>query len=87
MASSPVVIGETVIVQIESQGDSFAAGFDTASGASRWQIARPRRGEIEPRPLPSAAAVQDKFILIQWSFNTPGRRLRRPKRSRGVERG
>ena len=44
MASSPVVVGQTVIVQIESQGDSFAAGFDTDSGATRWLIARPRLG-------------------------------------------
>ncbi|HEY2147444.1 MAG TPA: PQQ-binding-like beta-propeller repeat protein, partial [Pirellulales bacterium] len=44
MASSPLVVGPTVIVQFESQGDSFATGFDAAKGATRWQIARPRLG-------------------------------------------
>jgi outer membrane protein assembly factor BamB len=42
MASSPVVIGDTAIVQIECQGDSFASGIDTATGESRWRIERTR---------------------------------------------
>jgi outer membrane protein assembly factor BamB len=41
MASSPVVDGDTVIVQVENQGDSFAAGIDTATGKNRWRIPRP----------------------------------------------
>jgi outer membrane protein assembly factor BamB len=41
MASSPVVIGDTVVVQVESQGDSFAAGLNTSTGEERWRIARP----------------------------------------------
>lgn len=40
MASSPVVVGDTVVVQVENQGDSFAAGIDTTSGEERWRIAR-----------------------------------------------
>lgn len=55
MSSSPVVVDDTVIVQIENQGDSFAAGLDTATGEERWRIARP--------PLPnwsSPASVVSK---------------------------
>lgn len=40
MSSSPVVIGDTVVVQIESQGDAFAAGLNTSTGETRWKIAR-----------------------------------------------
>lgn len=40
MAASPVVIGDTVIVQVESQGESFGAGIDTATGETRWQVPR-----------------------------------------------
>ena len=40
MASSPAVSGDTVVVQIENQGDSFAAGLDVATGESRWRIPR-----------------------------------------------
>lgn len=43
MASSPVIAGSTVIVQVESQGDSFAAGIDLATGENRWRIARPTK--------------------------------------------
>lgn len=38
MAASPVVVGDTVIVQVECQGDSFAAGFNKHTGADLWQI-------------------------------------------------
>lgn len=40
MASSPLVIGDTVIVQVESFGDSFAAGIDKRTGETRWRIPR-----------------------------------------------
>ena len=36
MASSPVVIGDTVIVQVESQAESFATGLDVENGTTRW---------------------------------------------------
>ncbi len=38
MASSPLVAGDTVIVQLENPGESFAAGLDTSTGATRWRI-------------------------------------------------
>jgi outer membrane protein assembly factor BamB len=41
MASSPVVVGDTVIVQVENQGNSFAAGIDKHTGETRWRIERP----------------------------------------------
>jgi outer membrane protein assembly factor BamB len=42
MSSSPLVTGDTVIVQVECQGDSFAAGIDTTTGENRWRIDRPK---------------------------------------------
>lgn len=42
MASSPVVVGPTVIVQMENQGESYAAGIDAATGETRWRVDRPR---------------------------------------------
>jgi outer membrane protein assembly factor BamB len=42
MSSSPLLVGDTVVVQVESQGDSFAAGIDAATGENRWRIARPK---------------------------------------------
>lgn len=37
MSSSPLVSGGAVVVQIESQGDSFATGIDTATGETLWR--------------------------------------------------
>lgn len=40
MASSPVVVGDTVVVQVECTGESFAAGIDAATGENRWRVER-----------------------------------------------
>jgi len=40
MASSPLVIGDTVIVQLENEADSFVAGLDAATGQTRWRLPR-----------------------------------------------
>jgi outer membrane protein assembly factor BamB len=62
MASSPTVIGETVIVQVESQGDSFAAGIDTTNGATRWRIARPHEPSWTS-PVAYRSAARDLVLL------------------------
>jgi outer membrane protein assembly factor BamB len=41
MASSPVIAGDVVVVLVENQGDSFAAGIDLKTGVNRWRIKRP----------------------------------------------
>lgn len=43
MASSPVVVGETLVVQVESDADSYAFGINTKTGVSRWKKTRPQR--------------------------------------------
>jgi outer membrane protein assembly factor BamB len=42
MASSPLLIGTTVVLHLENQNTSFAVGIDLQSGANRWRIERPR---------------------------------------------
>ena len=46
MSSSPVVSGDFVIVQIECQGESFAAGLDKRTGEDRWRIQRDRAAQL-----------------------------------------
>ncbi|MDA8745292.1 PQQ-like beta-propeller repeat protein [Rubripirellula amarantea] len=41
MASSPVIVDGAVIVQVECQGDSFAAAIELETGKNRWRISRP----------------------------------------------
>jgi len=43
MASSPIVIGDTLIVQVENDAESFATGLDTANGKARWKKVRPKK--------------------------------------------
>lgn len=42
MASSPVYSEGTLVAQIENDSESFAAGFDAATGENRWKIDRPK---------------------------------------------
>lgn len=67
MASSPIVIGDTLIVQVENDAESFATGLDTSNGKSRWKKVRPKKanwssptsfqnGDAEPLALLQSSA-------------------------------
>ncbi len=64
MASSPLVLGPTVIVQLDTPGDSFVAGIDTATGETRWRIERPS-GAIwaSPTVLRGKTPEEDAVLL------------------------
>ncbi len=42
MSQSPVVIGNTLVVQSENDAESFAAGLDVATGINKWKLERPK---------------------------------------------
>jgi outer membrane protein assembly factor BamB len=42
MASSPVIVGDMVIAQTETDDDSIAVGLDIQTGEQRWKLDRPR---------------------------------------------
>ena len=42
MSSSPVIVEETVVVQVENDTESFAMGLDVHTGLSRWKLDRPK---------------------------------------------
>jgi outer membrane protein assembly factor BamB len=63
MAASPAVTGDTVVVQIENQGDSFAAGLDVETGETRWRVARdPVANWASPVALPEP--VDGKHLVL-----------------------
>jgi outer membrane protein assembly factor BamB len=65
LASSPLLIGTTVVVQIECQNTSFAVGIDLHSGANRWRVNRPRSYNwTSPIVLP-AKVVGTDLVLVQ----------------------
>lgn len=43
MASSPIVVDETVVFPVESDSESFAVGLSVKDGSNRWKIARPKQ--------------------------------------------
>jgi outer membrane protein assembly factor BamB len=65
MSSSPVVIGDVVIVQIECQGDSFATGIDKATGESRWRVDRPRDASWASPIIMRGVAPRQDTVLLQ----------------------
>ncbi len=42
MSSSPIIVDDVVILQVENDDDSFAVGLDMNTGLNRWRIARPK---------------------------------------------
>ncbi len=64
MSSSPVVVGSTVIVQVESDADSFACGLDTETGATKWRLDRPRRANWTS---PTVLGGDSSVVLLQSS--------------------
>ena len=65
MASSPAILGDTVVVQIECQGDSFASGIDKTTGESRWRLVRPNQaGWTSPIVMQTA---KRPVVLLQSS--------------------
>jgi outer membrane protein assembly factor BamB len=64
MSSSPVFAGDTVIVQVESQGDSFAAGIDPDTGENRWKIDRKKMSSwASPVAIRADDSVKDVVLL------------------------
>lgn len=65
MGSSPLVIGDTVIVQMEDQGASWAAGIDSATGETRWTVDRePAANWTSPTALRGADPA-NSLVLLQ----------------------
>jgi len=65
MASSPLVLGSTVIVQLENQGDSFAIGIDTATGKTRWRIEREHDAIWASPTVLRGKTPKDDLVLLQ----------------------
>ena len=64
MASSPLVVGETLIVQLECPGSSFVLGLDAETGENRWRLPRESGSNwVSPTLLPGPAGRD--LVLIQ----------------------
>ena len=65
MSSSPVVVEDQVIVQVENQGDSFTMALDKQDGTTRWKALRPREASwSSPLAVPASVGGQ-ALVFVQ----------------------
>lgn len=67
MSSSPIVVGDTLITQIENDSQSLAVGIDVATGESRWTSERPKRANWTSPVVMRGSKPADDLALLQSS--------------------
>jgi len=65
MGSSPLALGDVVIVQLENQGESFAAAINAADGQTRWRIPRDHDGIWSSPTALRGKTPQQDLVLLQ----------------------
>ena len=67
MASSPVVVDDTLCVMVECDAESFTTGLDVENGTSRWKMDRPRRANWTSPGIMRGKDGAPDHVLIQSS--------------------
>lgn len=67
MSSSPVIVGNTLVVQIESDAEAFACGVDVESGTTIWQLDRPHAANWTSPSILPATDQSPALVLLQSS--------------------
>jgi outer membrane protein assembly factor BamB len=65
MSSSPVVVGDVVIVQAEAQDVSFVEGIDAATGKTRWHLDRDAASNWASPTIVRGKTSADDRVLLQ----------------------
>jgi outer membrane protein assembly factor BamB len=65
MSASPVVVGDTVVVQVENEVDSIAMGLDKATGEELWKLDRPKTMNWTSPTV--VGAGDDALVVLQSS--------------------
>ena len=65
MSSSLVVSNGTVVAQVESQGESFVAGINTATGETRWHVDRVKEASWASPIIVPAKDERPEMIVLQ----------------------
>ena len=66
MASSPIVIGETVVALIENDSESYSLGIDAKTGRNMWKLDRPKSANWTS-PIPFHADEKSTPIALLQS--------------------
>lgn len=67
MSSSPIVVDETLIVQVENDAESFAVGLDVKTGKSRWKKERPKKANWTSPTFITDKETGKSLALLQSS--------------------
>jgi outer membrane protein assembly factor BamB len=66
MASSPIVIGETLVTVIENDSESYSLGIDVKTGRNLWKLERPKAANWSS-PVPWRADAKSPAIAVLQS--------------------
>jgi len=66
MASSPIVIGETVVTMIENDSESYTLGIDASTGLNLWKLERPKAANWTS-PVPWRADAKTAPVALLQS--------------------
>jgi outer membrane protein assembly factor BamB len=72
MASSPLIAADTVIVQVETDDDSFAMGVDIETGETRWKLDRPHQDNWSSPVIIRGAEREQDIVVLQSSKGLVG---------------
>ena len=67
MSSSPIVLGDVAIFQVESDADSLAFGLDVATGETKWKLTRPRDSNWTSPAVYPTGSSKPTLALLQSS--------------------
>jgi outer membrane protein assembly factor BamB len=64
MASSPILAGDTLVVMIENDSESYSLGVDAKTGRNRWKLERPKAANwTSPAIVPNSSGKNPDVIL------------------------
>jgi len=72
MASSPVVVDGTLVVQSENDSDSFAVGIDTKTGENLWRKSRPKSANWTSPVVLASSGDAPSVVALQSSKGVLG---------------
>ncbi len=67
MASSPVVVDDTLCVMVECDAESFTTGLEVENGTTRWKMDRPRRANWTSPGIMRGKDGAPDHVLVQSS--------------------
>ena len=72
MASSPIVVGETVVTMIENDSESYTLGIDANTGRNLWKMERPKAANWSSPVVWQADKSSAPVAVIQSSKGVVG---------------